>query len=392
MTEGRPERSELSAAQRAALRNVEERARLGQTEAVERLTTLCREAGLTPEVLEEAMESVRLHARVAVHFHPDRFGFEPISVAESLLRDGCYRNQFETGSSSGSRTAFASGERDRWENVLFGGAYHGSSVLAEERPKYGALALIHHPDGPSPRFGSCYFVLHASVSGRTSLTFSGSEQELAPKRAGTIDAMECVMAALLSEVANGGRAAVPWPPFVVPTLGVENLTVFRLLGYLCRELPGPSPDPSTGEAGRVLDSCIEAQVHGRIDLERDVESLVIDPAFEGTPTGQVLDEICRRYSIRKALHGGFELSAQAVPDDFRGPEMPRLARRIAGEGMLNAAVIGAAEATLYSRPESWLDWGSPEETRQHLKQLWHVLVQHGTWRPRHWSLGGRIEG
>ena len=67
-----------------------------------------------------------------------------------------------------------------------------------------------------------------------------------------------------------------------------------------------------------------------------------------------------------------------VPSEFRGPAIPRLARRIAGEGVLDAAVIGAAEASLRSQPESWRDWGSYEEALQHLKQLWHVLVHYGT--------------
>jgi hypothetical protein len=57
--------------------------------------------------------------------------------------------------------------------------------------------------------------------------------------------------------------------------------------------------------------------------------------------------------------------------------MPKLARRIAGKGLVDAAVIGAAEATLYSQPDLWRDWGSREETLQHLKQLWHVVVYYG---------------
>lgn len=378
MTERQVEFTELSTAQRQALRHVEERTRLRQAEAGDRLTTILRDAQCLDGMFEEGMQSIRTHARVALHFHPDRFGLKPMTVAESLLEDGHYRNQFETGLSSGSRTAFPGGERDRWEKDLFGGAYHGADVTADERPKYGALALIHHPDGPTPRFGSCYFVLRASVSRRTSFTFSGSEYDLAPERLGTIDRMDCVMAALLTEVASGASAAVPWPPFVAPTLGVENLTVSHLLEYLCRELPSLPPDPSSGPPGRVLDTCVEAQVHGRIDLQRDVERLVIDPAFEGTPTGEILNKVCRRYEIPKQWHCGFQLKVQAVPEDFRGPAMPRLAKRIAGEGMLDAAVIGTAEATLYSQPESWLDWGSREDTLQHLKQLWHVVVHYGT--------------
>jgi hypothetical protein len=185
------------------------------------------------------------------------------------------------------------------------------------------------------------------------------------------------MAALLTEVASGGGARPPWPPFVAPTLGVDGLTVDGLVESLCRDLPAPRPDSSTGRPGRVLDSCIEAQVHGRVDLRRDVECLVIDPAFEGTATGAALDELGRRYEIPNQSHGGFQLSVKDVPDDFRGPAMPRLARRIASKGVVDAAVIGAAESSLHSQPEQWCDWGSREETLQHLKQLWHVVVHYG---------------
>ena len=49
---------------------------------------------------------------------------------------------------------------------------------ASERPKYGSLELVRFPDGPAPRFGSCYFVLRG-VGPRTSITFMGSEDPLA---------------------------------------------------------------------------------------------------------------------------------------------------------------------------------------------------------------------
>jgi uncharacterized protein DUF3626 len=122
---------------------------------------------------------------------------------------------------------------------------------------------------------------------------------------------------------------------------------------------------------------VEAQIHGPINLQHDVERLVIDPAFDGTPTGETLNEISRKYEIPIQRHCGFQLPAHAVPDDFRGPAIQKLARRIAGNGFVDAAVIGAAEATLYSQPELWRDWGSYDEALQHLKQLWHVVVHCG---------------
>ena len=49
-----------------------------------------------------------------------------------------------------------------------------------------------------------------------------------------------------------------------------------------------------------------------------------------------------------------------------------------GSRRCRAAAIGGAEASLICEPHDWRDWGSPEQTLQHLKQLWHVLVHFGT--------------
>jgi hypothetical protein len=321
---------------------------------------------------------VRSHARVVLHFHPDRIGFKQIPVAEALLQDGFYRNQFETGLSTGGLFTIAGSPRDSWERTLFGGAYHTEAVTNSQRPKYGALELVRYADGPIPRFGSCYFVLRPNVSNRTSFTFAGSEDPRAAERLGTIDTMDAVMAALLDEIEGGGTAAPPWPPFRAPTLGVPNLTVARLL-QLFQDLARPRKDPSHLEPGRVLDTQVEAQVHGPIDLREDVELLVADPAFAETSTGNSLRALATRYDFPLWWHAGFQLAVRDVPDDFRGAEMPRLARRIAGDdGIINAAVIGAAEASLHRKPEEWRNWGTRAETLQHLKQLWHVLVQYGS--------------
>ena len=140
------------------------------------------------------------------------------------------------------------------------------------------MELIRYPEGPWPRFGSCDFVLQPEVAERTSFTFSGSEQPDAAERLGTIDCLDAVFEPLLAELASGVGARVPRPPFVAPTLGVPNLTATGMLERLVHELPTPRRDPSTGFPERVLDTA-------------------------------------------------------DVPDDFRGPAVAKLARRIAGEGL-----------------------------------------------------------
>jgi hypothetical protein len=324
-----------------------------------------------------------LHAVTALlvggrrRFHPDRLTTSRITVADGLLNDGIYRNQFETGVSTGSLSAFTGGARDAWERTLFGGAYHASGVLDGERPKYGALELIRFPDGPIPRFGSCYFVLKRQLLRRCSFTFMGSEDPGASEQIGTNDVLEPVVAALLEEIESGATSRPPWPPFVAPTLGVPMLTVAGLLGRMINELPKPRPD-ARAKPGRVLDTQIEAQVHGPIRLQTDVERLVADPAFAATPTGSALRELCAKYAVPLQWHGGFRLHVNEVPGDFRGPEMPRLARRIVGDdGMLDAAVVGAAEMLLRKHSKKWSDYGNEAQILEHLKQLWHVLVHYG---------------
>ena len=148
-------------------------------------------------------------ARVVIHFHPDRLGTKPMPVAEALLKEGVYRNQFETGLSTEGLSPFPGGARDSWERSLFGGAYHGEGVTDSQRPKYGALELVRYADGPIPRFGSCYFVLRPTVSGRTSFTFAGSEDPRATERLGMIGQLDNVMAALFAEIEAGVHYGVP---------------------------------------------------------------------------------------------------------------------------------------------------------------------------------------
>ena len=69
-----------------------------------------------------------------------------------------------TGISSGGLTADPGGDRDVWERALFGGAYQVPGVWACERPKYGGLNLMNHPNGACPGFGSCHRRLRLSPS------------------------------------------------------------------------------------------------------------------------------------------------------------------------------------------------------------------------------------
>jgi len=54
------------------------------------------------------------------------------SVIAALYEEGIYRSQFETKISNGGLTAFASGDRDTWEETMLGGAYQALGVTEAE--------------------------------------------------------------------------------------------------------------------------------------------------------------------------------------------------------------------------------------------------------------------
>lgn len=361
----------METAEQRAVAHIERRVALTADAARSSITTLLDRHGRAAHLVPLLVNALAKDARVTLNFHPDRLAPDGATVAEGLLRDGRYRSQFETGVTNGSPTAFAGGERDQWEEHLFGGAYHqheATGTAGPERPKYGAYNVMSHADGGSPRFGSCYFELSPAVLKRC--TFSWGDSYGGPEHVGTLDRFDAILAAWLEAVDFKGAA-----------LGVADLDVPGLVARLSSSARVRHEPTNLVPPGRALDDYIEAQVHGAISLARDVESLVIDPSFDGTPTGHHLVDIASRYGIALRRHAGFVLRPEEVPSDFRGPRMAPLAERISGGEELDAATIGEAARSLVREPTRWSDWGSPPETWQHLKQLWHVLVQFGRTAP-----------
>ncbi|SMF86718.1 Protein of unknown function [Paenibacillus uliginis N3/975] len=355
---------ELAGSQLSALEYVSNYARGRKNEATRAIHEILQMSNIEREAYEDAVAKIKSHARIALHFHPDRLDPAKKSVAEALLEQGVYKSQFETLLSNGSVSAYPGGERDLWEKDLFGGAYQKEGTTNSQRPKYGALDLMLHPDGPAPRFGSCYFLLSPKVSYRSTYTYLDSHQN--PKEKGTYTAFDDILAALLKEVFNRDFA-----------IGEKNLTPRKLIDHLRVHLTKPFADLSSSEANRNLNHYIEAQVHGDIRLKEDVEILVADPSFKGTSIGRILEQICLQYSIQLYWHMGFAMQVDEVPVDFRGPSMPSLAKRISHNGYIDVSMIGSAAMNLKHDPYAWSDRGTDKEVLQELKLLWHVLVRYG---------------
>jgi len=353
---------ELTEEQRRAIAAAERRALGLRAEARARIDASLRAASVDEAGYREAVARLREQGRVALAFHPERLSRSGRTVAEGLLADGAYRTQFETGLSSGSTSAFAGGERDEWERRLFDGAYHRPDAVLSDRPRYGALFLVAHPDGPAPRFGSCYFVLRPEVSRRCTFTLLGSQDERSRESIGTLEVLEPTMAAVLRHVEEEPA------PF-----GVPGLTVRGLVAAMRAGLPGAPRGVTDDRLGRALDTFVEAQVHGPVDLARDVEALVVDASFRGSPVADTLAEIASTYGFSLAWHPGFTLAAEAVPETFRDYPTRKLAERISAS-VIDAPAIGAASNDFVLNPDAWRSFGSPSEIHTCFRRLWHALV------------------
>jgi len=251
--------------------------------------------------------------RVTLHFHPDRLvgGAGGVPILEVMARDRLYRSQFETGTSNGGLTAHEGGDRWLWESRMFGGVYDGRPPAA--RPKYGSLNFRRRLVGGSPRFGSAHLRMAVPTLGRTTFCYPDS--------------------------------------VFVP----EHFGVATRVSTLVAMAEADDKEP--------LDDYIEAHVHGPLDLARDVEALVLDPCYRGTP----VEELAGALGCPVEWHGGFRLGADELRrhPDYRGPEFVELGASIARDGLLDPGVVGDASRT-----------GRYDE--QSLKRVWHYVARYGS--------------
>jgi hypothetical protein len=242
--------------------------------------------------------------RVTLNFHPDRR-----AILQALAADGTYQSQFVTGTSNGGLTAHPGGDRWRWEHTMFGGAY--DDAPAHARPVYGGLNFRRREAGAAPRFGSAHLRLTAAALARTTFCYPDSHREP---------------------------------------------TAFAVAGHMSLIELALADDQDE------LDDYIEAQVHGGVRLDRDVEALVLDPGYRDTD----VEAAARRLPCPVEWHGGFRLSVTELRrhPGYRGRQYVDLGTEIAGTGHLTPRLIGeAARSGLYAE--------------QDLKRVWHYVARFG---------------
>lgn len=247
---------------------------------------------------------------MTLNFHPDALHQGRLMI-EVLAREGIYRSQFETGTSNGGLTAHPGGDRWRWESRMFGAAYDNADPKL--RPKYGALNYLRRVTGGSPRFGSAHLRLRPRVLART--TFCYPDSYLDPVDFGVADRMS------LLALAEEGRVSID-----------------------------------------VLDSYIEAHVHGPLILADDVEAIVLDPCYRDTK----IEAVAKTLPCAVEWHPGFCMPVSRVEDcvAYRGLEFAELAASISADGRVTSRKTGLALKSNRADPQS-------------LKRVWHCVAKFG---------------
>ncbi len=353
----------LSRAAAEALRFLREKSEHNAASVNSELLALLQEAEVSLEFYLDTLKVVKAESRIAIHFHPERITKAGITVAEGLLREGRCLTQFETGISSGSPTGFAGGVRDEWERKFFGGRYHHQGASFSERPKYGALMLACFPDGPAPRFGSSYLILHPEVNKRSTYTFGGNQDDLTWKRTGSWKHLDSIFLPVLEKLKKEGTV-----------LGNHELAAKEFLDLL--KLGNMRP-ARTGKLSNALDSYVEAQIHGPVSLREDVEKLVVDRSLYGTELEDTLAKLAVEYELELEWYEGYSARVEELPVEFRGYTIDRLLDRIAPDGELTAAKIGTASNSFHEHPDLWSEWGAGGEGLTYFRRAWHALVYHG---------------
>lgn len=302
------------------------------------------------------INQIKANSRICLHFHPYRLNNQGESVIELLLHSGIYKNQFETKISNGSLSAYKGGQRDIWENNLF-----GQTILFDNRPKYGALDLFRHADGPSPRFGSCYFVLKPALN--KSATFTYLDSYKTPDERGTIKILDIILVSLLQDCLENKEA-----------LGETNIRPNKLVAKILKNLLTPYTQTVLRKPKQNLDQYIEAQVHADILLKEDVAILVANTAYKNTPIETVIKKLSEKYQIELLWRQGLELPLETAIANFRGTTIPNMVTQFTANGLINVAVLAETEKRLNK------DLKNKEELNtqlQQLKYLYHTLVQFG---------------
>jgi hypothetical protein len=256
--------------QRKVVANARVRAKKLSEEATPNLLQRAADLGYTPEDIETIRRFLGKSCELTVNFDaPKQINLPngPKSVAELIEASGCIMNRFETGRSGGESDWSG---RERVERKLFPDYPElpddqSSAREKAERPRYASLNVGESSLGGTnaSTYGLHSMALDDTIRERCTLTFDDSFNIKDPDAVATFDHMDHMLLGKLTSVDD--NEAQFWMQ--------QTLAVAR---------------NERGATKSVMDY-IEVQVHGPIDIERDIKYVraVFHESF-GNPVGMTL--------------------------------------------------------------------------------------------------------
>lgn len=246
-----------------ALRYAARESRALSEAAVPALEARLRRWGYGPGALERVLNYIRDEAAIVIHIDlANRLG--------KMQKDTHYRNQFETGITSGSNDLI---KRKTWEDRLFPGIYE--TAEPRERVKYGVLNMVNDPCGistVSKQYGKDYLVLRGV---RLRTTFS--------------DRDSCN---------KGQLASCEWYAHVLERYSELELRAVAEVA-LGDRLYVDSAVLDTAAGGYK-----EVQIHGELVFRKHVEAVVVHPSRRTTPLEPKIRAWCRDIGARMEFMPG----------------------------------------------------------------------------------------
>lgn len=236
----------LEGCQRHAIRHVRDLATKNHIENLPKLVEKAKESNIEWGDIGQALIWLRDLAPVISHVNLDRkIESKGTILGRCLMEDELFKNLFDVGTGGGC-TSF--GPRAGWETAIFGGSYDDTSFddKPSKRPKYGVLDVCNDPRGvPAAwQYGDSYFILK---NVRLRSTFASCDTCCVP---------DC---AVLDQQA-----------------GVLNEYEIDELQEVVRVATAPEGSRNRIGNGQIISDYKEAQFHGLVRLDRDVQALVVN--------------------------------------------------------------------------------------------------------------------
>jgi hypothetical protein len=208
--------------------------------------------GYKVEDMEQLYEYIYMRVPLIIHIHISKH-------MEFFVKDTHYRNQFETGKSSGSTNLVS---RKGWETRMFMNRYDQSPHF--ERVKYGTVNFTNDPRGVNAcrSYGNSYLVLNKSVRDRCTLTDQDSSNT-------------CSL------------------------IGTFKFC-YHILNKLTDAELKATIRASRGEevCSSVVGSYKEIQIHGPIDFAKDIEKMYVNEIEYNTPQfKQLVEDFTKKFGI-----------------------------------------------------------------------------------------------